>query len=289
MKPGCLIKYTRWAKECFAITVVLLAALGSISCSDGEQAGAVTVKSNETPVLVAPVFPSTPFPTQASQTSVPESTLSCPTIPVESKNIDSGKEVDNLKALMWDVYREAKTTGWIHQVTTHVFSPNQQGIDVPPQIFDEWFLFDDVGLLVEKFSFTRSPDGTNLGESVIKEGVTNLLFADGHVEFYTLPDPITIDLFTYFYDNYSRNGTSLSQEAVVFHGTNAWKFSYPFQGAVESIYFCQDSGRILGYDTYLIQGDGSVLFHREEIITEFEVNANPPLEKFRQILERAKG
>jgi hypothetical protein len=49
-----------------------------------------------------------------------------------------------------------------------------------------------------------------------------------------------------------------------------------------------DTGLILGYDTDQLLPDGGLKFQSGETVTNFETNAAPPLERFQQVLERAR-
>lgn len=133
-----------------------------------------------------------------------------------------------------------------------------------------------------------------MGGMALRNGQVDLIFYDGSVQHSTAGPPTTINDRTNFYEAYllKGNGNPLSQEATVFNGLNAWKFSYhvkiPDAEFIEAIYFDQDTGVIAGYDTYKIQPDGSLKFHSGETIADFEIDAKPPLERFKEILERAK-
>ncbi len=216
-----------------------------------------------------------------------------PTVPLETQDI-SDAAVKNLQALLADFRQKLKTTGWVHSVDTFRFSANQQGVEVPPQIRETWQRFDDTGLLVEAYEFQTSPEGKDMGGMALQNGQVDLIFYDGSLQHSTDVPPTTIDDLTNFYEAYilKGNGNPLTQESSVFNGRNAWKFSYhviiPDAEFIESIYFDKDTGVIVGYDTYKIQPDGSLKLHSAETISDFEIDARPQLDKFKQLLERAK-
>ena len=54
------------------------------------------------------------------------------------------------------------------------------------------------------------------------------------------------------------------------------------------MFFDRDSGLMAGNETYAVLPDGSLQLVSGAIYSSFEINADPPLERFQQILEKAQ-
>lgn len=187
-----------------------------------------------------------------------------------------------------NVFQEmTKTTGWIKKKYTVVYFDNLKKEYRDPQIKEEWYRFDSDEQLIEAYNWVSTVDGLVQQEAVYQNGIWYNITSGGS------SNSINTEVdFTGGFVNHFQEGQNIKQEAVIYNEINACKFSYEIEEGgirtVEALFFDQQNGLIIGKELYLVQPDRSLQIVSGNIISEFEIDADPPIERFQQMLEKAQ-
>ncbi len=263
------------------LIIALMALSGCTSYTDVQPAlqtssSELAQEKTAQPTLTQiPALTETPLPTEVAVTGTSASQITDPQEVIQNFN--------NLSASFND---SIKTSGWIRQVSTNVTFNNQTEEYQDWGVFEEWSRFDDDRRLIEAYNWNSTPEGVVEQESFLKdETFHNVTYGtSGHG---ISKDPID---FTGGFANRLKSGENITQELVTYNGQDTWNFSYEAQDGVMRfvgvIYFDKNSGFILGKETYFVQSDGSLKLGSGTTINIFEVDAEPPLDKFKQIRDK---
>ena len=230
------------------------------------------------------------IPTTLSDTTEAENTQ-VPIVTLESSSptqfSDSEMVLANYNDINASFNRAIKTTGWIRQVSTSSTFDERNQMVQDFGVNEEWYRFDADGHLKAYYSWLTSPEGAVEQEVYLLENgkLYNVTLNEtGQGETTTEID------FTGGFADGLKTGKNISQENVVYQGLDAWKFSYnEKQDAVltfsKVIYFDVTTGLILGKETWLLEPEGTTKLVSSTIINNFEINADPPMDRFQQMME----
>ena len=213
------------------------------------------------------------------------------------------KETKEQCLALADAFNQKMTdaAGWVHGVKDRAYFNTNAGEYDPIVVEEFWYRFDSEGIILEGYEW----NGTSAGE-IQQEGVWLNGWYDGDYVngTYNLdvdfgPDgeiqgPHTVveeplDFSAGFCANLGAEKAAKMTE-VDFHGQAAWKFTYdsisPRGTMTRGIYFSREDGSLLGFDSNLVQSDGTEKLISEVAYRVFELNANPPQERFAEIWAR---
>ena len=271
-------------KKHLTFTILMIASLALSGCATStdvqpalqtSSSDLAQVKTIQSTLTQIPVWTETPLPTEIAVTGTSASQITDPEEVIQNFN--------NLSASFND---KIKTTGWIRQVSKKVTFNTQTEEYQDWGVFEEWSRFDDDRRLIEAYNWNSTPEGVVEQESFLRDGTFhNVTYGtSGHG---ISKDPID---FTGGFANHLKSGENIAQELVTYNGQGTWKFSYEAQDGVMRIagviYFDKISGYILGKETYFFQPDGSLKLGSGTTINIFEVDAEPPLDRFQQIRDK---
>lgn len=195
--------------------------------------------------------------------------------------------INNCEVILAAFKKKLETTDWIRTVYTIVYFDNTQKRYRDPRVMEQWYSLDPDGLLVEGYSWLSTPDGAVEQETLFQGGIWyNVTLGGSTRSLNTKVD------FTGGIVDGLKNGEKITQEAVRYHDTDAWRFFYELDDGgrrmARSMFFDRESGLLSGNETYAVQADGSLQLVSGAIYTSFEIDADPPLDRFQQILEKAQ-
>lgn len=195
--------------------------------------------------------------------------------------------IKNWNELLTAFNHKLKTTGWIRTVYTSVYFDNLKQEYWEPQVKEEWYRFDPDGQLIEAYNWISAQDGTVQQEAIYQGGAWYNVTLGGSSR-----SPNTKVDFTGGFADQLESGKEIIQEAVRYQEVDAWRFSFEMDDGglrmARALFIDRSSGLICGKETYAVQTDGSLKLVSGAIYTHFEINADPPLPRFQQILEKAQ-
>lgn len=200
---------------------------------------------------------------------------------------DPATVIKNCEEVLATFNSRLKTTGWIRTVYTIVYFDNIQKEYRDPRVMEQWYRLDPDGLLVEGYNWISTPDGAVEQETLFQSGIWyNVTLGGSSHSINTKVD------FTSGIVDGLKNGEKITQEAVRYHDKDAWRFFFEFNDGglrmARAMFFDRDAGVLTGNETYAVQPDGSLQLVSGAIYSSFEINADPPLDRFQQILEKAQ-
>jgi hypothetical protein len=274
------------AKKIIMVGLIILGLITLSACAASEY-NSFPSKVQEVQ-SVAIINEPKPIYTQANPpVDAQKPVISNPTSITETLIIDPTIVSKNLNKYM-EVFREKiKTTNWIRRKFTIIYFDNIKEEYRDPQVKEEWYLFGPEEQLVESYNWVSSSDGVVQQEAVYLNGsfYNITLGGSGH------SNNTKVDFSGSFLDNFQL-GQNIKQEAVTYHGVKAWKFSFEIEEegirTVSALFFDQQSSLIIGEETYLEKPDGSLQIVSGIIISNFDLDATPPVERFQQMLEKAQ-
>lgn len=249
-----------------------------------------------------PVSTPTALPAKTPTPGIPPQTPTGQAIPINPTPVEmSGNSftdpivvIQNYDQLRADFNQKVKTTNWIKNVYQIVYFNNVTKEYRDPEVKEEWYRFDADGKLAEAYNWTSTSTGEIQQEA---------FFYDG--SFYNADNNATpggensrprekndqVD-FTGNFAELLKNGEKQIQEAVTYHGTEVWRFSYEIEeGGIRTstaLYINRETGLIAGKETYEVENDGSLKLVSGIITTDFEIGAEPPTQHFQAILQKAQ-
>ena len=201
---------------------------------------------------------------------------------------DPATVIKNCDELLASFNQKLKTPGWIGTVFSIVYYDNTKNEYRDPQVKEEWYRFDRDGLLAEAYNWVSSQDGAIQQEAIYQGGAWyNVTYGKpAHAS-----SDAKLDFSGGFADQL-KSGEKISQEAVSYQKADDWRFYVEMNDGglrmARALFIDRNSGLISGKETYLVLSDGSLKLVSAVIYTRFEINADPPLQRFQQILEKAQ-
>lgn len=249
-----------------------------------------------------PVSTPTALPAKTPTPGIPPQTPTGQAIPLNPTSVEmSGNSftdpivvIQNCDQLIADFNRKMKTIDWIKNVYQIVYFNNVAKEYRDPEVKEEWYRFDVDGKLTDAYNWTSTPTGEIQQEAFFYDG--SFYNADNNAT----PGgensrPREKNYQVDFTDNFAelfKNGEKQIQEAVTYHGTEVWRFSYEIEeGGIRTstaIYINRETGLIAGREIYEIEKDGSLKLISGVITTDFEIGAEPPVQHFQAILQKAQ-
>jgi len=264
----------------FGIVVISLFALSACAFSEN---------ISSTPMIETSTVVSAEIP-EVDATST-QSSQSTPTLSNRADNsdlliVDRATVLKNFSDYLNMFQEMTKTTDWIKKKYTVIYFDNLKKEYRDTQIKEEWYRFDSDEQLIEAYNWVSTLDGLVQQEAVYQNGIWyNITSGRSGNSSNTEVD------FTGSFANHFQEGQNIKQEAVTYNESKAWKFSYEIEEGgirtIEALFFDQQNGLIIGKELYLVQPDRSLQIVSGNIISEFEINAEPPIERFQQMLEQA--
>jgi hypothetical protein len=210
-----------------------------------------------------------------------------PALPQAAVISDPAMVIKNWNELLTAFNQKLKTTGWIRTVYTSEYFDNLKMEYWEPQVKEEWYRFDPDGQLIEAYNWISAQDGTIQQEAIFQGGAWYNVTLGGSSR-----SPNTKVDFTGGFADQIESGKEITQEAVRYHEVDAWRFYLEMDDGglrmARALFIDRNSGLIRGRETYAVQSDGSLKLVSGAIYTHFEVDADPPLQRFQQILEKAQ-
>ncbi len=262
--------------------IALLAILAACTPANALQVPTPTTLISPTDTGTAPAPRLSPTRTTALQTASPQ-----PATLQDAVISDPALVIKNWNELLTAFNHKLKTTGWIRTVYTSVYFDNLKQEYWEPQVKEEWYRFDPDGQLIEAYNWISAQDGTVQQEAIYQGGAWYNVTLGGSSR-----SPNTKVDFTGGFADQLEGGKILIQEAVRYQDVDAWRFSFEMDDGglrmARALSIDRSSGLICGKETYAVQTDGSLKLVSGAIYTHFEINADPPLPRFEQILEKAQ-
>ncbi len=256
-----------------SMTLAVITPESGTSQTAGPSSTETGVPSPQEPTSTA----SFPVATSSSQTTATQGAVI----------LDPAIVIKNCEEIFMAFEQKIKTTGWIRTVYTIVYFDNTQKAYRDPRVMEQWYRLDPDGQLVEGYTWFSTLDGTVEQETLFQGGIWYNVTLGGSSRSYNTK----VDFSGSFADQL-KTGEKVTQEAVRYHDANAWRFFYELNDGglrmARAMFFDRDSGLIAGNETYAVQPDGSLQLVSGAIYTSFEIDADPPLERFQQILEKAQ-
>jgi hypothetical protein len=256
-----------------SMTLAVITPESGTSQTTGPSSTETGVPSLQEPTSTA----SFPVATSSSQTTATQgAVISDPAIVIK-----------NCEEIFMAFEQKLKTTGWIRTVYTIVYFDNTQKAYRDPRVMEQWYRLDPDDQLVEGYTWFSTLDGTVEQETLFQGGIWYNVTVGGSSRSYNTK----VDFSGSFADQL-KTGERVTQEAVRYHDANTWRFFYELNDGglrmARAMFFDRDSGLIAGNETYAVQSDGSLQLVSGAIYSHFDINADPPLERFQQILEKAQ-
>jgi len=263
------------------------------ACAISNNVQPIVQASTNTMALMKTDQPVTSPTVPHTVTSLPtqEKTIA-PTVPIltatpEIRITDPASVIKNYDDLLASFNQKMKTTGWIKETNVKINYDEGTKKYWDPITDEQWYRFDSQGQVVEAYEWIGQTQEVAAQESFFKGGqwynITN-----GET---FLPDSTQVD-FSDKFINRLKMGEKVSQESVSYHDVNAWRFSSEFKDGdirvVCAFYFDRDSNLIIGNETYWVEADGSLKLAGATTPIHIEINADPPLQRFQQIKDKAK-
>jgi hypothetical protein len=266
----------------FIPLIALLVILAACTPADALQVSTPTTLISPTDTGTAPAPALSPTQTTALQTASPQ-----PATPQDTVISDPVLVMKNLNELLTAFNQKLRTTGWIRTVYTSEYFDNLKMEYWEPQVKEEWYRFDPDGQLIEAYNWISTRDGTVQQEAIYQGGAWYNVTLGGSSR-----SPNTKVDFTGGFADQIESGKEITQEAVRYHDVDAWRFYFEMDDGglrmARALFIDRNSGLIRGKETYAVQSDGSLKLVSGAIYTHFEIDADPPLQRFEQILEKAQ-
>lgn len=237
--------------------------------------------------------PTSAFTPSVEVTQVTNVTLTPTTTEIlEITLTDPSVVIQNCNQFIADFNLKVKTTNWIKYVYEIEYFNNMTKEYQDPQIKEEWYRFSEDGKLVEAYNWVSTSTGEVQQEAFFYNG-----------SFYNVDDinasgesvrPREKNYQVDFTGNFAallKNGENQKQETVTNHGVEVWKFSYEIEEegihTSQVLYINKETGLIAGKETYEIATDQSLKLVSGIIVKDFDTDAEPPIQHFQEILQKA--
>ena len=274
----------------FRLGILMLVMLFVVSCqgtrilqpSPTPNILSTVVSDQRTKLATTPIPTLSPIKTITQDPASPQSTVA-----KDALISDPVTVIRNCEEILTTFNNKLKTTGWIRTVHTIVYFDNTQKIYRDPKVMEQWYRLDPDGQLVEGYTWLSTPDGVVEQETLFQGGIWyNVTLGGSSHSINTKVD------FTSGIVDGLKNGEKITQEAVRYHDTDAWRFFYELNDGgrqmARAMFFDRGSNLLSGNETYAVQPDGSLQLVSGAIYSSFEINVDPPLDRFQQILEKAQ-
>lgn len=267
------------------IATVLICIVFLTTCIPTKNSVSPTPSAVITPsIVVTAPMPATP----SSQIITPQLSISSPTSTQNNVFSDPETVISNCDELLSTFRQKLKTTGWIRNVFTIVYFDNLKKEYHEPRVKEEWYRFDTNEQLIEAYNWVSTQDGVIEQEAIYQGGIWyNVTFGGSSRDYSTKVD------FTGGFANQLKRGENITQEAVNYHDANTWRFYFEMNDGglriARAIFINRESSLIAGNETYVVKPGGTLQLVSGTIYTSFEVDADPPLQRFEQILEKAQN